>query len=234
MGRRTLSFSNYFSALRLHVSHFGSFVEVPCRCEFILAREGRVRARIMSAAAAEPPVAAGAAASSGGASGQKRARKDIEEVPTAPVPDVLALPLAPIMRIIRSKLPDGVMVGTETKKAFGKACSLFILYLTTIASDIAKENSRSTVTGADVLAALRDLEFDDLIPSVESSIAAFREGEKARSIEQAAKKAVKGPQQAAEDAAKDDAHMKEDDEEADLAADEDDEEQQEEDEDEKE
>jgi hypothetical protein len=90
------------------------------------------------------------------------------------------------------------------------------------------------VTGADVLAALRDLEFDDLIPSVESSIAAFREGEKARSIEQAAKKAVKGPQQAAEDAAKDDAHMKEDDEEADLAADEDDEEQQEEDEDEKE
>jgi DNA polymerase epsilon subunit 3 len=188
----------------------------------------------MSTAAAEPPVAAGAAASSGGASGQKRARKDIEEVPTAPVPDVLALPLAPIMRIIRSKLPDGVMVGTETKKAFGKACSLFILYLTTIASDIAKENSRSTVTGADVLAALRDLEFDDLIPSVESSIAAFREGEKARSIEQAAKKAVKGPHQAAEDAAKDDAHMKEDDEEAELAADEDDEEQQEEDEDEKE
>ena len=62
--------------------------------------------------------------------GQKRSRP--EEIPTAPVPDVLMLPGASIMRIVKSKLPDGVMVGSETKKAFGKACSLFILYLTTM------------------------------------------------------------------------------------------------------
>ena len=64
--------------------------------------------------------------------GQKRSRKDADEAPTAPVPDVLSLPLASIMRIVKSKLPDGVMVGTEAKKAFGKACSLFILYISTM------------------------------------------------------------------------------------------------------
>jgi len=120
--------------------------------------------------------------------GQKRSRA--EEAPTAPVPDVLTLPGASIMRIVKSKLPDGVMVGSETKKAFGKACSLFILYLTTIAADVAKEGNRNTVGGPDVLAALRDLEFDDLLPSVESALAAFREAEKARSIEAAAKRAA--------------------------------------------
>ena len=145
----------------------------------------------MASAAVEPPVVEEAPSSSGPGVGQKRSRKDAEEVPTAPLPDVLSLPVASIMRIIKSKLPDGVMVGTETKKAFGKACSLFILYLTTIASDVAKEGNRSTVHGQDVLAALRDLEFDDLLPSVESALAAFREAEKARSIEQAAKRAAK-------------------------------------------
>lgn len=66
-----------------------------------------------------------------GITGQKRTRQE-ESVPTAPVPDALTLPSASIMRIVKSKLPDGVMVGLETKKAFGKACSLFILYLTTM------------------------------------------------------------------------------------------------------
>ena len=150
---------------------------------------------------ADAPVADAAANDSSTAAsgvGQKRARKDADEVPTAPVPDVLSLPAASIVRIIKSKLPDGVMVGTETKKAFGKACSLFILYLTTIAADIAKEGNRSTVGGPDVMAALRDLEFDDLLPSVESAIAAFREAEKVRQIESAAKRAARMEDKAAE------------------------------------
>jgi len=155
----------------------------------------------MSAASAE----AGAPAV-----GQKRSRP--EETPTAPVPDVLMLPGASIMRIVKSKLPDGVMVGSETKKAFGKACSLFILYLTTIAADMAKENSRTTVSASDVLSALRDLEFDDFLPSVEASLAAFRESEKARNIEAAAKRAANSQKQgyaSEQQAAAEDAEAKE-------------------------
>ena len=39
------------------------------------------------------------------------------------------------------------------------------------AADIAKESNRNTVSAADILGALRDLEFDDFVPSVESALA---------------------------------------------------------------
>ena len=123
------------------------------------------------------------------APGRKRARA--EEPTTAPIPNELSLPMQCITRIIKSKLPDGMSVGSETKKVFSKACSLFVLYMTTVAADIAKENNRTNVSAADILAALRDLEFDELVPNVETALAAFRESEKARSIEAAAKKAAK-------------------------------------------
>jgi hypothetical protein len=63
--------------------------------------------------------------------GRKRARAD-EPAPTARIADELSLPLGTIMRIVKAKLPDGMMVGTETKKALSKATSLFILYLSTM------------------------------------------------------------------------------------------------------
>ena len=56
---------------------------------------------------------------------------------------------------------------------------------------MAKENNRTVVQAADILSALRELEFDELMPSVEAALAAFRESEKARQIEAAAKKAAK-------------------------------------------
>ena len=61
--------------------------------------------------------------------GQKREREDVA---TAPLPEEMALPSAAVMRIVKSKLPDGVMIGKDTKQAFGKASSIFILYLTTM------------------------------------------------------------------------------------------------------
>ena len=71
---------------------------------------------------------AAAAPSEAAAPSKKRPR----EADTAPLPDELALPSAAIMRIVKSKLPEGMMVGSDTKKAFGKICSLFILYLSTM------------------------------------------------------------------------------------------------------
>ena len=76
----------------------------------------------MADTAAAPDAAADAPAS------KKRQR----EPDTAPLPDELSLPSAAVMRIVKSKLPEGMYVGAETKKAFGKACSLFILYLSTM------------------------------------------------------------------------------------------------------
>ena len=84
---------------------------------------------------AAPPAlaeeAALAAAPAPAVTGQKRKHAD-DAVPTAPIADELSLPLQAIMRIVKSRVPDGMMVGSETKKAFGKICSLFILYLSTM------------------------------------------------------------------------------------------------------
>lgn len=61
--------------------------------------------------------------------GQKRERS--EEI-MAPVPEEMALPSAAIMRIVKSKLPEGVLISKDTKAAFSKACSIFILYISTM------------------------------------------------------------------------------------------------------
>ena len=62
--------------------------------------------------------------------GVKREREEPAVVLT--VPEEMALPSAAIMRIVRSKLPDNVMIGKEAKAAFAKACSIFIVYLSTM------------------------------------------------------------------------------------------------------
>jgi len=61
---------------------------------------------------------------------KKGEAKEIEHV--NPVPEEMSLPSAAIQRIIKSKLPEGVMIGKEAKVAFSKASSIFILYVTTM------------------------------------------------------------------------------------------------------
>ena len=121
--------------------------------------------------------------------GAKRKERPAEEL--TPVPEEMSLPVAAIMRIIKAKLPDGVQIGKEAKTAFSKACSIFIMYVTTIANDLAKESKRSTVTAADVLHALKEPEFDDFLPMVENSLFAYRENDKAKALEAAAKRAAR-------------------------------------------
>ena len=71
------------------------------------------------------------------------------------------LPLASITRIVKSRLPEGIQVGKEAKLAFSKASGIFVLYLVSCALDICKESKRSTISAADIFAALEEVEFDD-------------------------------------------------------------------------
>lgn len=179
-----------------------------------------------------------------------------------PVPEDMSLPSAAIQRIIKTKLPDGVMIGKEAKVAFSKSASIFILYVTTMcaregppplpwahaashalsgapvpprptvgppathtthgaqpvrcscarsANDLAKESRRTTVTAQDVLNALRDLEFDEFLPSMEACLHAYKEQEKQKSLENAAKRASKGGGGGADDAGGDEDEAEEDD-----------------------
>ena len=123
--------------------------------------------------------------------GMKRERAPEDDPQLAPVPEEMSLPSAAIMRIIRAKLPDGIHINKDAKAAFAKACSIFILYLTVCACDHSKETKRATLTAQDVINALKDLEFDDFVPNIEMCLAAFREADKAKSIESAAKRAAR-------------------------------------------
>lgn len=71
---------------------------------------------------------------------------------------------------------------------------------------------RTTVTAQDVLNALRDLEFDEFMPSMESCLHAYKEQEKQKSLENAAKRASKGGSGAAYEAGGDEDEAEEEDE----------------------
>eukprot|EP00967_Tisochrysis_lutea_P045302 scaffold55000_cov35-Tisochrysis_lutea.AAC.2 len=109
-------------------------------------------------------------------------------------------------------IPAGNTSGRPKPRARGATSRVDPHALYCSASDVSKESKRVTVTGQDVIKALKELEFDDLVEHMEVCLAAFRETEKARALAARAKKAKTsgestGVQDGAEDA----------DEEADVA-----------------
>mmetsp|Transcript_504 Transcript_504/g.668 ORF Transcript_504/g.668 Transcript_504/m.668 type:complete len:122 (+) Transcript_504:3-368(+) len=83
-------------------------------------------------------------------------------------------PQAAVHRIVKAHLPENCQVTKESKSAFAKAAGIFIMYLTSCSNDFCQENKRSTVSSADVLAALAELEFGDMIPDIEEFLAGIR------------------------------------------------------------
>ncbi|EOD23620.1 hypothetical protein EMIHUDRAFT_254911, partial [Emiliania huxleyi CCMP1516] len=109
----------------------------------------------MPAEAQQASPADGKAAAGSGGQQTTLGKRPAESGAVAPLPSNMALPNAVVQRLIKSKLPDGVMLHKDARAAFNKSTSIFILMLTTIASDISREAKRSTVTGQDVLNALK-------------------------------------------------------------------------------
>ena len=97
-------------------------------------------------------------------------------------------PAACINRIVKAALPDNVQVTKEAKSAFSKSAGIFILYLTTCANDFCRDKKRQTVSAADVMAAVSELDLDDLKPQLQAFLTSFRanEGSKRRLKKQAA------------------------------------------------
>ena len=59
-------------------------------------------------------------------------KRPAESGAVAPLPSNMALPNAVVQRLIKSKLPDGVMLHKDARAAFNKSTSIFILMLTTM------------------------------------------------------------------------------------------------------
>ena len=77
-------------------------------------------------------------------------------------------PAASIIKIFKAALPPQYRMTKEAKDAFQRAASVFIFYLTHCANDICREKKRQTIKGEDIVAALKELEFDPFVETIEN------------------------------------------------------------------
>ena len=85
-------------------------------------------------------------------------------------PEDLNLPNAVVSRIIKEALPPSVKVSKEAQAAVAKAASVFVLYATSCANNVALKSHRKTIRGGDVVKAMEDMEFDKFIKPLENSL----------------------------------------------------------------
>ncbi|CAJ1954612.1 unnamed protein product [Cylindrotheca closterium] len=97
-------------------------------------------------------------------------------------------PLACVRRILKNSLPGSTNVGKDASAAFARSTGIFIIYLTACANDFARENRRQTITANDVLAAVKELEFDEMSGDLQKFLEKYREAEKSKKVAKAAAK----------------------------------------------
>jgi len=69
-------------------------------------------------------------------------------------------------------------VGKDASNAFSRACGIFVIYLTACANDFARESKRQTITAADVMAAIKEVDFDEFTPQLTEFLEMHRKQEK--------------------------------------------------------
>mmetsp|Transcript_6895 Transcript_6895/g.23724 ORF Transcript_6895/g.23724 Transcript_6895/m.23724 type:complete len:190 (+) Transcript_6895:208-777(+) len=91
------------------------------------------------------------------------------------------LPRSNVRRIVKQKITELKGVGgsdihlnRDALTALSEACRVFIHLISATANDICLENKRQTISVDDVIGALEDLEFGDLIAELEGDIEGHR------------------------------------------------------------
>ena len=80
------------------------------------------------------------------------------------------MPSSVVSRIIKEALPPSVKVSKEAQAAVAKAASVFVLYATSCANNVALKSHRKTIHGNDVIKAMDDMEFEKFIKPLENSL----------------------------------------------------------------
>merc|ERR1712112_560278 len=96
-----------------------------------------------------------------------------------------------VSKIIKDCLPASCKVSKEANVAIAKAASVFVLYATSSANSVAQKSNRKTITGADVVNAMTDMEFDKFVRPLENSLAIWRKSQQTKKDSAAAKKKEK-------------------------------------------
>merc|ERR1711915_77394 len=93
-------------------------------------------------------------------------------------PEDLNLPTAVITRMIKEVLPDGVNISKEARAAISKSASVFVLYATSCANNIALQHKRKTLTATDVLDAIEEMEFTTFLKPLKEALEVFKREQK--------------------------------------------------------
>jgi histone H3/H4 len=86
----------------------------------------------------------------------------------------LSLPKATMSKLIQELLPDDIAIGRETKDLFTDCCVEFIHLISSggcivnVANEVCEKESKKTIAGEHVVAALKNFGYDDYIPQMEA------------------------------------------------------------------
>mmetsp|Transcript_36838 Transcript_36838/g.73302 ORF Transcript_36838/g.73302 Transcript_36838/m.73302 type:complete len:156 (-) Transcript_36838:37-504(-) len=83
-------------------------------------------------------------------------------------------PMACVSRVMKAALPDNILLTKDARAAFVRAAGIFIFYLTHCSNDFCRESKRTTIFPQDVMAALRELGFEDFEQPLENFLEAYK------------------------------------------------------------
>uniref|UniRef100_T1HLF8 DNA polymerase epsilon subunit 3 n=1 Tax=Rhodnius prolixus TaxID=13249 RepID=T1HLF8_RHOPR len=86
----------------------------------------------------------------------------------------LNLPNAIVTRIIKECLPDGINVSKEARTAIARATSIYILFITSTANNVATQASRKIISTNDVFKALEEKEFSSFVKPIQETLEEFK------------------------------------------------------------
>lgn len=100
----------------------------------------------------------------------------------------LNLPNAVIGRLIKDALPDGISASKEFRTAVGRAASVFVIYLSSAATEEAKKANMKTIGPNHVFAALEGVEFESFVEPLKQALEVYRKTAKEKKDKIPAKK----------------------------------------------
>merc|ERR1712122_317238 len=113
------------------------------------------------------------------------------QIKMAERPEDLNLPNSVVSRIIKEALPPSCKVSKEAQAAVAKAASVFVLYATSCANNVALKSHRKTIHGNDVIKAMDDMEFEKFIKPLENSLDCWKESQQKKKDTEKKKKKKK-------------------------------------------
>ncbi|KAI5855777.1 histone-fold-containing protein [Tricharina praecox] len=133
------------------------------------------------------PTAAAAAAATAPSSSSAPSKLPKKKAPVKKKPEVtsiddLALPRSIITRLAKSVLPANAAIQKQAVGAISQSSTVFVNFLCATANDLAHREGRKGLNAADILTAMKLLEFDDFSPRMEAELELFLQAEAAKKV----------------------------------------------------